>query len=152
MLSRWCYLYIYIIIYIYIYLYGVGFWCSFIPTVTYFIGGFPTADWHMADFPSRRFVSEFLGIALVLGSLLAWLSAVRAFASASARFRAIARVFQHGIRFKSQSLQVATAAADDLTAQVPLALLPTFVIYRWAGGPWWETEFHRPQRPTEIKE
>mmetsp|Transcript_29905 Transcript_29905/g.49444 ORF Transcript_29905/g.49444 Transcript_29905/m.49444 type:complete len:85 (-) Transcript_29905:108-362(-) len=45
-----------------------------------------------------------LGIALVLGSLLAWLSAVR----------------------------VATAAtADDLTAQVPLALLPTFVIYRY---------------------
>ena len=53
----------------------------------------------------------------------------------------------------NRRFQVATAAtADDLTAQVPLALLPTFVIYRWAGGPWWETEFHRPQRPTEIKE
>eukprot|EP00435_Cladocopium_sp_Y103_P056102 s1132_g18.t2 len=58
-----------------------------------------------------------LGIALVLGSLLAWLSAIR------------------------------VATADDLTAQVPLALLPTFVIYRY-----WSWQLQTEKEKNEIKE
>lgn len=81
----------------------------------------------MAATSSDRSRSEVLGIALVLGSLLAWLSAIRAFASGSWHSeQSISAQRDENLR----TFQVATA--DDLTAQVPLALLPTFVIYRWA--------------------